>query len=121
MNPFINPYTLVNTGRIGAIGYGIYDLASGETNINNSGELGYNVVAAYGLPALGAIAGMGVDHLATRGKHPFKSAGIGNLIGGGLAINAMRDRDQPASLTSNIPMQEVQELNDLLDANSAYR
>ena len=120
MNPFINPYLLANTGKLAATGYGIYDLASGETNINNSGELGYNLVASLGLPTLGSVAGFGVDHLATKGRHTLRAATIGNLIGGGLAINAMRDRDQPAGLTSNIPMQEVQELNDLLGSNGAY-
>ena len=116
-------------------GYGLYDLATGETHIGNSGELPMNYAIAH-VPlltsAVGGGLGYGAGHLTgaargygpkERGMHAIAGAFLGGTIGGypGAAYAIDKMKDQPTQgLTQNIPMQEVQELNDLLGANGAY-
>ena len=141
MNPFMTPYGdgrremgayLARVGgTVGAAGYGVYDAFTGETNGLNSGEIPMNYALAL-TPGLGAGAGYAAGGFLTpsqpevggrdirRSRRAQYGAAIGALATAPFAINAMRDRDQPAGLTSNVPMQEVQELNDLLGANGAY-
>ena len=53
-----------------------------------------------------------------RHRRGLYGAAIGAAAGIPFAIAGMND--SPDSITGNIPMQEIQELNDLLGANGAY-
>ena len=121
--------------RVGAgaatSGYGLYDIFTGDTNGLNSGEIPMNYGLALTTSALGGGTGYALGGLLTppqpevggrdirRSRRAQYGSAIGALTAAPFAINAMRDQEPPG-LTSNIPMQEVQELNDLLGANGAY-
>lgn len=122
----------------GATGYAVYDWNPQEGEGANVGEGALNALYAqtpiFGTMG-GAAAGYGLEaagnYVARRfGRkvpdlNPATSlgAGVGGLLGtsaaSAYAIGGMRDRDEQG-ITSNIPMQEIQELNDLLGANGAY-
>ncbi|EHA63809.1 hypothetical protein [Synechococcus sp. WH 8016] len=123
--------------HVASVGYAAHDLFNGEVK-NNVGEAGLNYFAA-GIPALaaagGGLLGSAIGHGAYRLKgrprnelsgHRAAGAMIGGVTasypGAAYAIDYMDDSTpaDPGSITQNIPMQEMQEISDLLGANGAY-
>jgi hypothetical protein len=117
--------------QLGVAGYGLYDSATGESNAINSGEFPMNV--AIGLtPVFGAATGYAMGNYLTppqpdaagsdnrRSRRAQYGAAIGALATAPFAVNAMRDQGESPSITTNVPMKEMQELSALLGANGAY-
>jgi len=110
-------------------GFSAYDNYTGEKNVFNDAEE-FFLNPIYGAAPIGAgvIAGLPAGVIAgSFGRRAGLVAGLGAGAAAAYATKpgAMRilKEDHPqedVGITQNIPMQEIQELNDLLGANGAY-